>query len=65
MTEAADRLRMQHFLKGEYTTSLDAEPDRRVANALDYIAFHMGQIDKKLDDIIKALELAAGKQKRL
>ena len=62
MTDAANRLRAQHFLKGEYTMSPDADPDTRVANAMDYIAYHMGQIDKKLDDVVRVLEAVVGRK---
>jgi hypothetical protein len=62
MADAADRLRAQHFLKSDYTMSPDADPDSRVANAMDYIAYHMGQIDKKLDDVIKVLETIIGRK---
>jgi hypothetical protein len=39
-------------------------PDVRVANALEYAAFHLGQINRKLDRIIEASErIAAGHPK--
>ena len=33
--------------------------DRRVTNAGEYIAYHLGQIDKKLDRLITLLEASA------
>ena len=33
--------------------------DRRITNAAEYIAYHLGQIDKKLDRLIALLEAAA------
>jgi hypothetical protein len=33
--------------------------DRRMANAAEYVAYHLGQIDKKLDRLIQLLERAA------
>ena len=33
--------------------------DRRMANAAEYVAYHLGQIDKKLDRLIALLERAA------
>ena len=37
--------------------------DRRMANATEYIAYHLGQIDKKLDRLIVLLEDAASARK--
>jgi hypothetical protein len=36
-----------------------SQVDRRMANAAEYIAYHLGQIDKKLDRLITLLEAAA------
>ena len=33
--------------------------DRRTTNAAEYIAYHLGQIDKKLDRLITLLEASA------
>jgi len=33
--------------------------DRRITNAAEYIAYHLGQIDKKLDRLITLLEASA------
>jgi len=35
------------------------QADRRMVNAAEYIAYHLGQIDKKLDRLIVLLEAAA------
>jgi hypothetical protein len=36
-----------------------SQVDRRMANAAEYIAYHLGQIDKKLDRLIALLEASA------
>lgn len=33
-----------------------SQVDRRLTNAAEYIAYHLGQIDKKLDRLIALLE---------
>jgi hypothetical protein len=38
-----------------------SQVDRRMANAAEYIAYHIGQMDKKLDRLIALLESSAGK----
>ncbi len=38
--------------------------DRRMANAAEYIAYHLGQIDNKLDRLIALLENAANERKQ-
>jgi hypothetical protein len=38
--------------------------DRRMANAAEYIAYHLGQIDKKLDRLIVLLENGANERKQ-
>lgn len=38
-----------------------SQVDRRMANAAEYVAYHLGQIDKKLDRLITLLEASAGK----
>jgi hypothetical protein len=40
-----------------------SQVDRRMANAAEYIAYHLGQIDKKLDRLIGLLEDAAQARK--
>ncbi len=39
-----------------------SQVDRRMANAAEYIAYHLGQIDKKLDRLIALLETSAQKK---
>jgi hypothetical protein len=39
-----------------------SQVDRRMANAAEYVAYHLGQIDKKLDRLITLLEASAQKQ---
>ena len=36
-----------------------SQVDRRMANAAEYVAYHLGQIDKKLDRLITLLESSA------
>ncbi|MFZ1105595.1 MAG: hypothetical protein WAN86_22515 [Hyphomicrobiaceae bacterium] len=40
-----------------------SQVDRRMANATEYIAYHLGQIDTKLDRLIGLLEDAANARK--
>ena len=40
-----------------------SQVDRRMANAAEYVAYHLGQIDKKLDRLIALLESAADRSK--
>ncbi len=51
----ADRERIKQFMESEFLPDGKPEAQYRVANALEYIAYHMGQISKKLDGIDKAL----------
>jgi len=39
-----------------------SQVDRRMANAAEYIAYHLGQIDNKLDRLIALLEAQAQRQ---
>ena len=39
-----------------------SQVDRRMANAAEYIAYHLGQIDNKLDRLIALLEAQAKRQ---
>jgi hypothetical protein len=36
-----------------------SQADRRMVNAAEYIAYHLGQMDKKLDRLIVLLEASA------
>ena len=40
----------------DYSRTAYPNPDARLANAAEYIAFQMGQINKKMDRLIAALE---------
>jgi hypothetical protein len=40
-----------------------SQVDRRMANAAEYVAYHLGQIDKKLDRLIVLLEDATNARK--
>ena len=45
--------RMKKFMEADFLPAHDRaipNSEYRVATALEYIAYHMGQIDKKLDD---------------
>ena len=39
-----------------------SQVDRRMANAAEYIAYHLGQIDNKLDRLIALLEAKAHRE---
>ena len=51
----ADRERVKQFMEADFLPQDLPEAQYRVANALEYIAYHMGQINKKLDGINQAL----------
>ena len=62
MDDTRDRLRAvmeAEFLPDPSPDTL-SQVDRRMANAAEYVAYHLGQIDKKLDRLIALLE-ARGK----
>ena len=48
--------RIKHFMESDFLPESKPEAQYRVANALDYIAYHIGQIDKKLEKTIIELE---------
>jgi hypothetical protein len=56
-----DRLRadMEADFLPEPSPDTLSQVDRRMANAAEYVAYHLGQIDKKLDRLIALLENAA------
>ncbi len=41
--------RIKHFMESDFLPDSKPEAQYRVANALEYIAYHIGQIDKKLE----------------
>jgi hypothetical protein len=62
-----DRDTARQRIKADMETDFLPEPspdtlsqaDRRMVNAAEYIAYHLGQIDKKLDRLIVLLEASA------
>jgi hypothetical protein len=50
------RLRMEDDYLPEPSPDTLTQMDRRMTNAVEYIAYHLGQIDKKLDRLIAVLE---------
>jgi hypothetical protein len=54
---------MEAFMKADFLPAREHAPvpptDARIATALEYIAYHIGQIDKKLDSISMSLAHAA------
>ncbi len=62
----ADENRTETFMKADFLPAYDrtAVPtiDERVATALEYIAYHIGQIDKSLGRISSSLAEIAHKQ---
>lgn len=63
MNEASEdsvRRRMKDDFLPEPSPDTLGQVDRRMTNAAEYIAYHLGQIDKKLDRLIALLE-ARGK----
>lgn len=51
-----DRERVEEYMKEDYLpTSPTPEAQDRIANALEYIAYHIGRIDKRLTGIHAAL----------
>ena len=62
--DVSDRLRADmeaDFLPDPSPDTL-SQIDRRMANAAEYVAYHLGQIDKKLDRLITLLENAASEK---
>jgi hypothetical protein len=56
-----DRIRAEmeaEFLPDPSPDTL-SQVDRRMTNAAEYIAYHLGQIDRKLDRLIMLLETSA------
>jgi hypothetical protein len=59
--DVRDRLRADmeaEFLPDPSPDTL-SQVDRRMANAAEYVAYHLGQIDRKLDRLITLLENTA------
>lgn len=48
----ADRDQIEKFMQADYLpTGQQISTDERIAKALEYIAYHMGQIDKRMDKL--------------
>ena len=60
MEGTRDRIRadMEAEFLPEPSPDTLSQVDRRMANAAEYVAYHLGQIDKKLDRLIVLLENA-------
>jgi hypothetical protein len=50
------RARMEADFLPEPSPDTLSQVDRRMANAAEYMAYHLGQIDKKFDRLIVLLE---------
>ena len=60
-----DQERIAEFMKADFLPAHDStsmpKAEYRIATALEYIAYHIGQIDKKLDGISNSLAVTAAK----
>ncbi len=56
------RRRMDEDFLPEPSSSALSQNDGRMTDAAEYIAYHLGQIDKKLDRLIAILEASATKK---
>jgi hypothetical protein len=67
MDHDTTRDRIRATMEGEFLPEPSpdtlSQVDRRMANAAEYMAYHLGQIDKKLDRLITLLESAADRSK--
>ena len=67
MDREASRDRLRADMEAEFLPEPSpdtlSQVDRRMANAAEYIAYHLGQIDKKLDRLIALLEASAQEKK--
>jgi hypothetical protein len=61
MSEETRRRMNEDFLP-EPSSSALSQNDGRMTDAAEYIAYHLGQIDKKLDRLIAILEASASKK---
>jgi hypothetical protein len=63
MDREATRDRLRAEMEAEYLPDPSADTlsqaDRRMANAAEYVAYHLGQIDKKLGRLVTLLEASA------
>ena len=58
MSEDIRRRMDEDFLPAPSSSAL-SQNDGRMTDAAEYIAYHLGQIDKKLDRLIAILEASA------
>jgi hypothetical protein len=67
MDENAHKQRLKADMEADFLPSPSPDTlshvDRRMTNAAEYIAYHLGQIDRKLDRLIVLLEAAAPQPK--
>ena len=63
MTQYIDKDRIRADMEADFLPDPSpdtlSQVDRRMANAAEYVAYHLGQIDKKLDRLIALLETSA------
>ena len=63
MDPDAIRLRIRADMEADFLPEPSpdtlSQADRRLVNAAEYIAYHLGQMDKKLDRLIVLLEASA------
>lgn len=52
-----DAERMKAYYENDFAPALTVDDSVRVAHAMEYIAFHMGQQTKKLDELVHNVEL--------
>jgi hypothetical protein len=68
MTHDATRDRIRAAMEAEFLPEPSPDTlsqlDRRMANAAEYVAYHLGQIDKKLDRLVTLLESAANERRQ-
>lgn len=58
MTADKQREKIRAHMEEDFLPQGQVDAQNRVANALEYIAYHLGQIDKKLDAIIGGAQKA-------
>lgn len=44
----ADKQQIKAFMEADFLPERELNPDERTAAALEYLAYHIGQIDKQL-----------------
>lgn len=52
MSADEQRTKVKQFMEADFLPIGQPSSDQRIATALEYAAFHLGQIDKKLEKII-------------